>query len=246
MNDIRLLLFDLDDTLLYFEDYWEKSLYESFETFPLTRDIGMDRLFPVFLEHDAQLHEKWLDGTIDGREFRNLRFIYTLADFGMDVGAEEAESFEQWFRTVRAAYIPHDTALVEQLNGWAGRYKVGILTNGTTNDQFDKLRRMGLDKLFTKENVFISDQIGFAKPNKEAYLYAASAMGCTAEETLFIGDSWINDVTGPIQAGMRAIWLNKARRELPLAPVPTAVIHQLDELSACISCKMDATTNAND
>ncbi|MBJ6362819.1 HAD family hydrolase [Paenibacillus sp. GCM10012307] len=234
MSETKLLLFDLDDTLLHFEDYWTKSMYESFDTFPLTRDIGMDQLFPVFLKHDEQFHENWLDGTIDAREFRNLRYIHTLADFNINVGVVESMAFEQWFRTIRAAYIPRDTMLVEQLANWAKRYKIGILTNGTAEDQYDKLWRMGLDQLFAEGNVFVSDEIGFAKPNKEAYLHAASAMNCLPEETVFIGDSWVNDVAGPLEAGMKAIWLNKKRREQPGSPVPTGIIDQLQELEIYI------------
>ncbi|XEC93928.1 HAD family hydrolase [Paenibacillus tarimensis] len=237
MKEIRLLLFDLDDTLLYFDDYWKRSLYEAFETFPLTKDIGMDRLFPVFLEQDEWFHEQWLEGTIDGKEFRRLRFVHTLAAFGVSAGAEEAEAFERWFWTVRAPYIPHDRILIERLERWGQTYKLAMLTNGTAEDQYDKLHRMGLGLLFSKDNVFISDELGVAKPNPEAYLKAAERMGVRPDQTLFVGDSWTNDVAGPIRAGMTAVWLNRKGLETPPEPVPSAVIGHLEELEFLLFAK---------
>ncbi|GGG24335.1 HAD family hydrolase [Paenibacillus abyssi] len=239
MEGIRLVLFDLDDTLLYFDDYWKRSMYESFESYPLTQGIGMDRLFPVFLEKDELFHEQWLSGVIDGGEFRRLRFIHTLAEFNISTGAEEAEAFERWFWTVRAPYIPHDPLLIERLKRWGEVYQLGILTNGTSEDQYDKLRRMGLDGLFTKSNVFVSDELGTAKPKPDAYRITASRMGFKPVETLFVGDSWMNDVIGPMQAGMRAVWLNRGNKPVPDEPVPEAVIGHLEELEHLLLHKMN-------
>lgn len=235
MKELKLLLFDLDDTLLHMDDYWGKSMYEAFASFPLTQDIGMERLFPVFMKYDEALHEQWMDGTINGKEFRLLRFVHTLGEFGLSVGAEEADAFEQWFRTVRAAYIPHDPHLVERLQRWSREWSLAILTNGTFRDQHDKLYRMGLGSLFTENNVFTSEEVGLAKPAREAYLHAASSMECEPEQVLFVGDSWQNDVVGPIAAGMRAIWMNRSGKETPQGEVlPEAIIRGLDELESYI------------
>jgi putative hydrolase of the HAD superfamily len=234
MKEIRLVLFDLDDTLLHFDDYWTPSMRESFQTYPLTKSIELDRLFPVFLKKDEQYHEQWLDGTIDGTEFRRLRFIHTLSEFDIAAGAEEAESFERWYWSVRAPYIPFDRDLVERLQRLSRRYMLGIVSNGTAEDQLNKLNRMGLDLLFTEANVFVSERMGEAKPRAGAYLLPASHFGVAPSQTLFVGDSWMNDVAGPIAAGMKAVWMN--RKGLPVPPQPQAidVIQHLSELESML------------
>jgi FMN phosphatase YigB (HAD superfamily) len=47
------------------------------------------------------------------------------------------------------------------------------------------------------------------KPDPEIYLIALKYFGKKPQETLFIGDSWIHDVVGPMKVGMEAIWVNE-------------------------------------
>jgi len=234
MRPIGAIMFDLDDTLLYFDEYWEVSMKKAFASFPLTRPIDLALLFPVFLEKDEKFHIEWLEGRIGGEEFRRLRFVETLAALGIEAGAEEAESFERWFRSVRAPHIPYDTELIARLTRMAEAYPLAIVTNGTEEDQFDKLNRMGLDRLFTKDNVFVSDRLGAAKPQPDAYRIPAARLGVAPEAVLFVGDSWANDVAGPMQAGMQAVWLNRRELPQPPGPKPLAVVTALAELEALI------------
>jgi len=234
MGAFGAILFDLDDTLLYFDDYWEVSMKEAFASFPLTRPIDLGLLFPVFMEKDEKFHIEWLEGRIGGGEFRRLRFVETLAALGIEAGAAEAESFERWFWSVRAAHIPYDIELIARMTRLAQSYPLAIVTNGTEEDQFNKLNRMGLDRLFTKDNVFVSDRLGVAKPQPDAYRIPAAKLGVAPEAVLFVGDSWANDVAGPIEAGMQAVWLNRKGRPRPPGPEPLAVVTELAELEALV------------
>ncbi|CAM4476965.1 HAD family hydrolase [Paenibacillus tarimensis] len=235
MKPVRIILFDLDDTLLHFDDYWTVSMREALRTFPLTADIDLEVLFPVFLEKDELFHIEWLEGRLDGSEFRRLRFIDTLAAVGVATGREEADAFERWYWSARAPHIPYDTSLIARLQRLAAAYPLGIVTNGTTEDQFNKLNRMGLDMLFTQENVFISDAMGAAKPTPDSYLIPARAFGVRPEEVLFVGDSWQNDVEGPIRQGMQAVWMNRKGLPQPAEPKPAAVITDLAELEELLA-----------
>ena len=44
-----------------------------------------------------------------------------------------------------------------------------------------------------------------------------------AEETVYVGDSWKNDVRGALEAGLRAIWISsdRAPEDLPHARIPS-------------------------
>lgn len=84
---------------------------------------------------------------------------------------------------------------------------VGILTNGTAQMQWAKLRAGGLD---LEGLVMIATvDIGKPKPQPESYLAACEALGTAPAETLMIGDSLPNDVEGARAAGLPAVWLQR-------------------------------------
>lgn len=230
-NPIKAILFDLDDTLLFFEDYWVDSKKEAFRTYSLTRDIPLEVLFPVFLEKDEKYHVEWLEGRMDGSEFREVRFIETLAALGIAADAEEAHAFERWFWMVRESYVPRDEGVIEVLRRFRSRYPIGVVTNGSTEDQLRKLDLMGVRDLFGDDRIFVSDAIGAAKPQREAYELPAKRMGFRCDQILFVGDSWANDVQGPMAAGMTAVWVNAKELPVPQSPEPAAVVKGLEELA---------------
>lgn len=84
---------------------------------------------------------------------------------------------------------------------------VGILTNGTAQMQWAKLRAGGLD--LERLVMIATVDIGKPKPQPEAYLAACEALGTAPAETLMIGDSLPNDVEGAQAAGLPAVWLQR-------------------------------------
>lgn len=53
MPSIRLILFDLDDTLIHFQDYWQASLIETFRLHKSTRDYCENSLLNVLWKHNS-------------------------------------------------------------------------------------------------------------------------------------------------------------------------------------------------
>jgi FMN phosphatase YigB (HAD superfamily) len=49
----KVILFDLDDTLIHFDDYWKLSLLETFRQHDSTKDIGQDKLFEVYWKYNG-------------------------------------------------------------------------------------------------------------------------------------------------------------------------------------------------
>jgi putative hydrolase of the HAD superfamily len=81
-----------------------------------------------------------------------------------------------------------------------------------------------------------SARAGARKPHPSIYAHAAGALGVTAPECLFVGDSWGPDVEGPHQAGMAAVhvW----RPEERSGPAPHALapgMHRISDLSELLS-----------
>jgi 2-haloalkanoic acid dehalogenase type II len=59
------------------------------------------------------------------------------------------------------------------------------------------------------DNYFSSESLKVYKPRKEFYIRILNKIGMLPKDILFVGDSEIDDVLGPISIGMDAIWLNR-------------------------------------
>jgi putative hydrolase of the HAD superfamily len=59
------------------------------------------------------------------------------------------------------------------------------------------------------ENIFISSRIGHAKPSREIFHAALECHGLSAESALHVGDSAETDFRGAVNAGLKAILLDR-------------------------------------
>lgn len=90
--------------------------------------------------------------------------------------------------------------------------RLGVVTHGWTVKQSEKLVRLGLLEHLDPDAIFISDQIGIAKPNPKLYRYALRDLALEASEVLYVGDSPAHDIEPPRQLGMHAVWVSRGAR----------------------------------
>lgn len=94
----------------------------------------------------------------------------------------------------------------------AARMRLGVITHGWTAKQSEKLVRLGLVEYFEGTEVFISDQVGIAKPNPKLYRYALSEMGLLPGEVMYVGDNLAHDIAPPARLGMHTAWARRAAK----------------------------------
>lgn len=133
---------------------------------------------------------------------------------------------QQRFVRALARFIQPDYSLNDCLKRLGERYSIAILTNGGVCTQQAKIRSLLLDEVFPRNQVFISEEIGFAKPDRRAFDFVANALGVPASECLYLGDSEEIDVVPARSAGWMA-QLVRSRTEL---------IQQLVQLQEVVSC----------
>jgi len=61
----------------------------------------------------------------------------------------------------------------------------------------------------------ISAEVGVEKPDAGIFVRALQQLGTAPEETLHVGDTWLDDVAGAAAVGMRPVWLNPEGHEPP-------------------------------
>ncbi|MBJ6361810.1 HAD family hydrolase [Paenibacillus sp. GCM10012307] len=141
-------------------------------------------------------------------QMRKQRFQLALAEFDMELSIEQAAQMQ-------AAYIgcqyeitmfPGARELLEKL-AMAG-HTVGLITNGAGEHQMNKIRAMDLDRLIPPAYQFVSGNVGWDKPDIRIFNHVNERTGTTPANSVYIGDSWRNDVVGGLGAGWRVIWFN--------------------------------------
>lgn len=159
-----------------------------------------------------------------------MTFRETLETFiGRGDAAEElARMYWERFCSI-CHFEPGAPGLLDAL---AGRYKLGLITNGYADSQRWRLSACGIAGRF--QAVVISDEVGLRKPDPRIFAIALRTLGVRPEEALYVGDSLSDDYAGARNAGVPFCYYNPKR--LPLAPDvrPDAVIERLDELLAVI------------
>ena len=106
-------------------------------------------------------------------------------------------------------------------------YSLYMVTNGITEVQNSRLARSGLLPYF--KGVFISEEFGSAKPEKEFF---DKIFKLIPEKDLskicIIGDSMSSDILGGINAGIDTCYLSENTENLPLTP--TYIVKDYTEL----------------
>ena len=223
-----VILFDADDTLLDFQKSEDAALRRAFEAFqlPLTAEVREG-----YLEINHGLWKALERGEIDKPQVLARRFQDTFEKFGID-GPKDG-SFEHEYQRMlgEGAYLVDDAPDV--LNALQGRCTLAIVTNGVTATQTNRLRLCGLDKIIP--HVFISEQIGVAKPQQGFFDAVFAALGePDRSRVLIVGDSLTSDMRGGEVAGIDSCWYNPKGKPNDTAVHPTYEIRTLTELLSII------------
>ncbi len=202
---ITAIFFDIDDTLIDHKTSVRKGA-EQFhkkyqELFPEPSSS-----FVMKWDKIAQKHiKRYLAGEIDFQQQRRER-IHELFNGIQVFNESEADVVfndfliyyeENW------SLFPDVMNALDQLS----HYPLGIISNGESQQQRDKLIKTGIFSCFSQ--IVISSDIQHSKPDKFIFDKACSLVGVLPESAIFIGDNLLVDAQGSINAGMKGIWLNR-------------------------------------
>jgi putative hydrolase of the HAD superfamily len=209
------VLFDLDDTLVD-----RRAAFERYLT-------GLRRRFPFTLADTGALEAiRLLDD--DGRAERD-EFCSAVATRFPSLGLSPEELWQDFAAGLLAAVEPCSITFVGLLRRVVARFVVAVISNGGSARQRAKLKRAGLDGVVGQ--LFISEEVGAAKPAAEVFRRALEALELDATRTLFVGDDPERDIAGASAAGLLTCWIARGR-DYPadLAPPSLAVDHVEDLL----------------
>ncbi len=83
--------------------------------------------------------------------------------------------------------------------------KLGIVTNGEHDLQWNKLRLLRFDHLF--DEIVISGDVGVQKPDIKPFEVMSEKLRIKPENLMYVGDNPLNDVEGSRNAGYVPVWV---------------------------------------
>ena len=219
----KILLFDLDDTLLDFGANEMDSLNKLFLQHGYT---FTDELFRVYDGVNKQLWSDYENGNIALDEVLNSRFSGTLLKLGKTVDGME---WENEYRELLGNGHQLIEGALELCQSLSVSHRLFVITNGITKTQIKRLKHAGLYKFF--EDIFDSQSIGFQKPSKQFFDYVMEHIkDFNIREALIIGDSLSTDIKGGLQAGIDNCWINRKSQKCSTDIQSTYTITSLTEL----------------
>jgi len=210
MPAYRHIFFDLDHTLWDFHKNSEETLHELYHAFnlPALGAKNATAFIETYKEINHRLWDGYHNGTITKEQLRHSRFRNAFTACGIN-GEHIADDFGNEYLHIsptKPHLLPNALRVLEYLSA---KYTMSIITNGFAEVQFVKLKHARIEHFFS--HVFISETIGYQKPDVRIFEHATRTIGVKPSHTMMVGDNFATDIVGAIQAGIDHIYFNPAQ-----------------------------------
>ncbi|MFI3172066.1 MAG: YjjG family noncanonical pyrimidine nucleotidase [Eubacteriales bacterium] len=223
INKYKYILWDIDDTLINFKKSEKAALQQCFAPYDI---ILTDAEIEVYSEINKKYWSSLEKGLIDKPTLLVKRFEELGAYLQKTV---DAVNINKAYQLALGDYVIFNDGALELCTKLQKQAKQYAVTNGTAVAQDKKLRTSGL--IHIMDDVFISDKIGYEKPDIRFFEYAfAHIPGFKKEEAIIIGDSLTSDMQGGNNSGIACCWYNPKKLEKPDGLRIEYIISDLHEL----------------
>ncbi|MBS7007821.1 HAD family hydrolase [Anaerostipes sp.] len=209
------ILFDVDDTLYDQLAPFERAYKKLFGG---TYGIDINRLFALSRKYSDEAFEQSQNGQMTMDEMYIYRIRKPLQEFHIPVSDELGLEFQRLYGAYQKQIAVSDV-MKNILAFCRDRIRIGIITNGPSGHQWEKIKTLGLRQWFPEEAVFVSGDVGTAKPDRRIFVHACEAMELQKDSVWYVGDSFRNDVEGAKNAGLHSIWMNRRKHACPASEV---------------------------
>lgn len=135
----------------------------------------------------------------------------------------------EMFRALSRIHLGLYADVQRVLDELAGRYRLGIVSDGQSAWALAELKETGIARYF--DSIVISGDFGFRKPDRRLFDAALHRMRLRAKHVIFVGNDMYRDVYGARRVGMKTVFFrsNQGRQEME-GVEPDYIIHRFLEL----------------
>lgn len=224
----QTLLFDVDNTL-YDHSHSEQLAISALHHEYFRQQINLEPFKKLFKRIN---HTLWREVEMGLRMVSSVpydRFQILCEDLHQHLNIGELT--EYYLQALIKFGIWYEGA-IEIIKKLSTDHQVAFITNGIGWVQRAKFSHAGLGAF--ENMLFISEEVGYAKPDARIFDYAITQLHTCAANCLMIGDSLTSDFAGAHNAGIDFCWANYQYQDsptyLPAMKFSISNIHELTEI----------------
>ena len=192
---IKAVVFDLDDTLISEKEYIRSGFKQVARKIAKENNFNQEEVFKLMLD-------------MFNEDSKNV-FNRVLEKLNIQYDKENIKELINYYREHIPDIKLYDDAkyIIEVL--YKKGIKLGIITDGYTVTQRNKLKVLDIDKYF--EHIVVTDELGreFWKPHQKPYEIIKEKLGLEYENMVYVGDNVSKDFVTANKLGMNTIFINR-------------------------------------
>ncbi|XP_076284111.1 N-acylneuraminate-9-phosphatase [Lasioglossum baleicum] len=160
--------------------------------------------------------------------------------------------YERWLY-LRYYYLALSSDTILMLRQLRIKYRLGLITNGPSNAQWEKIHKLSLEQYF--HVILVSGDLPYEKPERPIFTKACRLLNVKPEKCVMVGDKLETDILGGKKAGFGfTIWIpiSDKPRLLEEDPQPDFTITHITDLLNILNRGpdvpelQDSSSNASD
>lgn len=224
--EVKALIFDLDDTLYNEKDY----VLCAFKNVALYLSVKYKINYNALYNRACMLLIEKGRGKI---------FDILCREYGID---ENISTLVDIYRSTIPILKLYDDSIFILKKAIENKIKLGIITDGNSKVQWNKIKALNLDKYMDKIIVTDDYEKGHSKPDKKPYIDMMNFLNVSADNCLYIGDNPNKDFIGAKKLAIKTVRIIREKGEnryllKDKKHEADYVIRNLKELSNCIIFK---------
>lgn len=224
---IKTVFLDLDDTILDFKMSERVALIKTLNELDIE---PTEEIIKKYSQYNISQWERLELGEISREEVKVNRFRLLFDDIAVDASPEITTAIYE-------EYLAHGHYFVdgakEMLDSLYKDYDLYLVSNGAKKVQEGRMKTADINHCF--KGIFVSEVVGFEKPNVEFFNKVFSQIdNFNPNEAVIIGDSLSSDIKGGKNAKIKTVWFNPNGLEFSDI-VPDYQISSLDEIKPLLA-----------
>ncbi len=243
MQKFKAVLFDLGNTLLYFDADWPTILSQAnLELFRYLKSVGLEFDEDLFQkEFRNRMNEYYKSREIDFIEITTARLLMGfMKEKGFSSVSEEIirEALKNMYRVSQEHWQIEEDCLPMLEDLKTKGYQLGILSNAS--DDLDVQRLVDKSQIRKYMDFSLSSAAcGIRKPDPRIFSIALDFWGYKNHEVLMVGDTLNADILGAKNSNIANVWITRRANKPDIKNsgnhiIPDNTIEALSELPSLI------------